>query len=133
MRTFLFLFFITAGNNLFGQSQGVMLVDVMRIDKSRKAEALYYFENNWRVFREEAISQGVITGYQFYETESDGTLEFVLITEFKDENQYANSEANFEPILKKLRPDGPIMLNDVKPAEFRKSVSTKMAKVLWRQ
>ena len=130
MKVLFALLFLLASTSLFGQQTKVMLVDVIRIDRAHKAEATYYFENNWKLFRDEAIKLGVITGYQFYETDNDGQLEFVLITEFKNEEQYAQVETNFEPILKKLRPNGPVMLNDIKPASFRETVSTKKATVV---
>ncbi|MGE0589882.1 MAG: hypothetical protein AB7O48_14995 [Cyclobacteriaceae bacterium] len=129
MRILFTLSFILITSGLFAQTK-LMLVDVIRINREHKAEATYYFENNWKLFRDEAVKQGVITGYQFYETDNDGQLEFVLITEFKDEEQYANVEANFDPILKKLRPDGPVMLNEVKPAVFRETIATKKATVV---
>ncbi len=125
--------FLLISSGVFAQQTTVMLVDIMRINREHKAEAVYYFENNWKPFREEAIKRGVITGYQFYETDDDGQLEFVLITEFKDEEQFGNVEANFEPILKQLRPNGPVMLNDVKPAAFRETISTKKATVVARR
>lgn len=125
--------FLLISSGVFAQQTTVMLVDIMRINREHKAEATYYFENNWKLFREEAIKRGVITGYQFYETDDDGQLEFVLITEFKDEEQFGNVEANFEPILKQLRPNGPVMLNDVKPAAFRETISTKKATVVARR
>lgn len=125
--------FLLISSGVFAQQTTVMLVDIMRINREHKAEATYYFENNWKLFRDEAIKWGVITGYQFYETDDDGQLEFVLITEFKDEEQFGNVEANFEPILKQLRPNGPVMLNDVKPAAFRETISTKKATVVARR
>ena len=125
--------FLLISSGVFAQPTTVMLVDIMRINREHKAEATYYFENNWKLFRDEAIKRGVITGYQFYETDDDGQLEFVLITEFKDEEQFGNVEANFEPILKQLRPNGPVMLNDVKPAAFRETISTKKATVVARR
>lgn len=125
--------FLLISSGVHAQQTTVMLVDIMRINGEHKAEATYYFENNWKLFRDEAIKRGVITGYQFYETDDDGQLEFVLITEFKDEEQFGNVEANFEPILKQLRPNGPVMLNDIKPASFRETVSTKKATVVARR
>lgn len=131
MRAIFILTFILVCQVLFAQSRSVMLVDVMSINQQHKAEALYYYEHNWKLYREEAIKQGVITGYQFYETENEDSLEFVLITEFKDESQYDSVEMNFVPILKTLRPGGPVLLNEVKPEDFRSSVSTKKAYKLW--
>lgn len=133
MRILFIIPFLLISCGVFAQQTKVLLVDVMSINRDHKVEAVYYFENNWKLFRDEAIKLGVITGYQFYETDNEGRLEFVLITEFKDDEQYANSEANFEPILKKLRPNGPFMLNDVKPAVFRQTVSTKKATVFAMQ
>lgn len=130
MRILLTNLFLLVSSGVFAQQTKVMLVDVMRINRDHKAEATFYFENNWKLFRDEAVKQGVITGYQFYETNNDGQLEFVLITEFENEEQYANGETNFEPILKKLRPNGPVLLNDVNPAAFRETVSTKKATVV---
>lgn len=101
-----------------------VVADFVKIKDGRREEALYFYENNWKVYREEAKRRGVIESFELIDARSEKSSDFdlILITRYWGEDQYKNSEKNFEPILKQLRPNGPLLKNSLKPEEFRQSV-----------
>ncbi|MFN0278133.1 MAG: TlpA family protein disulfide reductase [Pyrinomonadaceae bacterium] len=104
---------------------GVFVVmDFVKVKEGRRNEALYYYENNWKIYRVEAKKQGVIDSFELIEARSETNTAFdlILVTRYKGEEKFLNSEKNFEPILKELRPDGAKLLNSLKPEEFRQNV-----------
>ncbi|MCB0278808.1 MAG: hypothetical protein KDD94_04855 [Calditrichaeota bacterium] len=109
----------TIGNKAI---QSISLVEVLdnQID-----EAIYYFEHNWKVYRDVALKRGVIKSYALYKTiEATGTVYLLLITEYQDQDQYDSREENFKQIIDAERPDGPKLLNQKKAEEFRKTVKS---------
>ncbi len=105
-------------------SKPVVLMDFVKIKEGKKAEAMYFYENNWKLYREAAMKKKIIESYQLVESVPDSLNNFdlILITVYSDSIQYTKSEANFAPVLKEIRPNGPAWLNDLKPAEFRQNV-----------
>lgn len=101
-----------------------VVADFVKIKDGRRDEALYFYENNWKIYREEAKKRGVIESFELIEARSDKSPDFdlILITRYRGEENYKNSEKNFEPILKQLRPNGPVFKNTLKAEEFRQSV-----------
>jgi len=99
-------------------------VDFVKIKDGKRDEALYYYENNWRLYREEALRRGLIHSYELIDAKSPAGAEFdlILITRYRGAAQLRESEKNFEPILKQMRPNGPLLKNDLKPDDFRQSV-----------
>lgn len=99
-------------------------IDFVKIKDGRRAETMYFYDYNWKPYREEALKRGIIHSYELVESVPVTTAPFdlILITRYKGEEQHKNSEKNFEPILKELRPNGPILQNAMKPDEFRQSV-----------
>lgn len=89
---------------------------------------MFFYENNWKLYRDAAVKKKIIKSYELVETKADSLNNFdlILITVYKDSAQFAKSEANFAPLLKILRPNGPVLLNDTKPNEFRKNVFFKI-------
>jgi hypothetical protein len=65
------------------------------------------------------------------EAAANSQFDLILITRYADKRQYEESEKNFEPILKELRPNGPALLNDLKPADFRVNVFASAATPLF--
>ncbi len=101
-----------------------VVADFVKIKEGRRDEAIFFYENNWKIYREEAKRRGVIDSYEFIDARSEKSPHFdlILITRYRGEGQYKNSEKNFEPILKQFRPNGPVLKNALKPADFRESV-----------
>ena len=53
-------------------------------------------------------------------------FDLILFTEYADNEQFANSEKNFEILFKEK---GPLrLMNDLKPGEFRENVFAKKMK-----
>lgn len=101
-----------------------ILMDFVKIKNGRRDEAMFFYENNWKVYRDEALKAGIIHSYELIDARSEANTGFdiVLVTRYKNERQMAESEKNFEPLLKRLRPNGPVLKNDLKPADFRENV-----------
>lgn len=115
------------------QQQEITLMDFVKIKNGKRAEALYFYEQNWKLYREEAIKKKIIQSYQLLECNPDSTgiFDLILITVYKDSAQYAGSEENFRSILSTLRPSGPRLLNELKPADFRQNVFVKINHTLF--
>lgn len=105
----------------------VSVIDFVRIKNGKQREALFFYENNWKVYREIAIEKGYIKAYQLLTTQPDTTRNFdlMLITEYADSLQLALSEDRFQEIIKTTSPNGPKLLNDLKPGDFRINVFLK--------
>lgn len=112
------------------QNSSVSVMDFVKIKDGKKAEAIFYYENNWKLYRDIAIKKKFIKSYQLIEVAADSLNNFdlILITTYSDSALYLKSEENFRDIIKTTRPDGPVLLNELKPADFRKNV---FAKITW--
>ncbi len=115
------------------QNPQVTVLDFVQIKAGHRAEALFYYENNWKLYRDTALVRGYISAYQLLETTPDsvGNFDLVLVTTYPDSATHARSEENFRPILGDLRPGGPLRLNGLKPADFRHNVFFKNCKTLF--
>ena len=103
----------------------ITTIDFVQIINDNKAEALYYFENNWKVLRKSAIEKGYIHSYQMMETEYSENAPFHLmfITTYVNEEQYKLREENFGELIAEK---GELkLMNEKQPGEFRKSVFVK--------
>ena len=108
--------------------QPVSVIDFVKIKNNKREEAFYFYNNNWKVYREIALKRGQISSYQILLTRPENSsYDIMLVTTYKDSIQQKNSEANFAEIIKAERPNGPKLLNDAKPADFRETVSNVIA------
>jgi len=106
----------------------ISVIDFVKIKNNKREEALYFYNNNWKVYREIALKKGYISSYKMLLTRpGSGGYDIMLITTYKDSIQQKNSEANFAEIIKAERPKGPKLLNDIKPVDFRETVSSTAA------
>lgn len=105
-------------------SQKYATVDIVKARLSFEKEVLYFYEKNWKAFREEAKRQKVISGYSLFRSPADSTgyFDITLITEYKNAAAYAQAEEKFGPIMKKISPNGPQYLNATKREEFLKYI-----------
>ena len=118
-------------------SQGngeIILMDFVKIKEGKKAEAMFFYENNWKIYREEAIRKKIIKSFQIVEAipDSINNFDLILITVYKDSAQYLRSEENFRPILAAIRPNGPALLNDLKPEAFRQNLFARVLNTLYQ-
>ncbi|MGE3465783.1 MAG: TlpA family protein disulfide reductase [Pyrinomonadaceae bacterium] len=99
-------------------------MDFVKIKDGRRAEAMFYYEKNWKVLREAALKKGIIHSYELVEAKSEtsNAFDLVMVTRYRGEEQFRDREKNFEPLLRARGPDGPVLKNDIKPADFRQSV-----------
>ena len=128
--TFLFILLIISFSAI---SQKVASFDIVKVDAQYEKEAMYFYNNNWREFRKEALKQKVITGFEMYRSTIDSTHHFdlTLVTIYKDEKAYASAEEKFRPKMNKISPDGPKYLNEVKRDQFLKYVAGSEGKVIY--
>ncbi len=110
------------------------MIDFVKVKDGKRDEARYYFENNWRFYRAEALKRGVIDSYEYIDatSEKDTSFDIILITRFRGEEQFKNSEQAFAPIIQELTPNGPFLKANTKPDEFRQVVFSYTGKaVFW--
>jgi hypothetical protein len=110
------------------KSKEVIIMDFVKITAGKKAEAMYYYENNWKLYRDAALKSKIIKSFELVEAKPDSLNNFdlILITVYEDSVHYAKREENFAPLLKTLRPNGPVLLNETRPNDFRKNVFVKI-------
>lgn len=106
--------------NLTALAQNIKTMDIVKVNARYEKEALYFYNENWKAFRNEALKKGFISGFEMLRTATDSTNHFqlILITEYADSTSFQNMERNFEPIMKAISPKGPRMLNEVPRKEF---------------
>lgn len=95
-------------------------MDFVKILNGNRDEALFYYENNWKQLRKQALEKNYITSYQLLLSEEDKDYDFILITEYGNQDQYDNKEKNFGKLIE--RQGGVKLLNDIPSSEFRKIV-----------
>ncbi len=135
MKNILFFFLLISSTSRVAaqQARPVAMVSLVKILDNKKAEALFFYENNWKVYRETALQKGYIQSYQLLFSQEDSTVNFdmIMVTTFKDSIQFSRGEENFGTIIKSLRTNGPLLLNDLKPDSFRKLVTGNNMKQLY--
>lgn len=118
----------------YAQTQpAILVIDFVKVINGNHREAAYFYKNNWKVYREIAERSGFIKSWQLLTTHPDSTANFdiMLITEYTDSVQLALSEDRFREIIKAASPNGPKLLNDLKPKEFRNNVFLKRARRIY--
>lgn len=116
--------------NVKKADETVVLMDFVKIKNGKRDEAMFFYENNWKIYREAALKQGIIQSFEIVEIAPNESNQFdlILITRYKNEEQHKNSEKNFEPILKEIRPNGALLKNDLKPDDFRQNLFVTVGK-----
>jgi len=120
MRKLLFLSLSLLWTVQVSAQDKISSIDFVQIQNDNKAEALYYYQNNWKILRETAIEKGYIHSFQFLEVEptEEAPFHIILITNYGNESQYAKREEHFSELIE-ARGDLRLM-NEKKPGEFRK-------------
>lgn len=115
------------------KNKEIILMDFVKVIPGKKAEAMFFYENNWKVYRDAAVKKKIIKSYELVEAKADtlNNFDLILITVYADSVQYSKSEENFAPLLKQLRPRGPVLINETKPNDFRKNVFFKIIKPIF--
>lgn len=134
MKNILIITLLLLTNILFGQSQQtITVIDFVKIKNDKRQEAIFFYENNWKVYRDIALKKGVIKSYKLLTTSADTTANFdlMLITEYADSAQFKLSEERFQKIINTIAPKGPKLLNELKPKDFRTNVFLKKTETLF--
>ncbi len=126
MRIIMFLSFLTVCSISYGQQDDkISTIDFVQILNDNKEEAIYYFQNNWKVLRNMAIKKEYIHSFQILEVPiSEGDpFQLMLITTYMNEEQYKLREDHFTELIKEK---GALkLMNDKEPADFRKTLFSK--------
>lgn len=117
-------------DQLIAEPGPVKVVELVKVLGRNLSETEFYYRNNWKVLREEALKRGFIERYTWAvaDPKEDSEWDIILITTYKTEKQYSESEENFRKIIKELRPNGPMLVSDKKPDEFRKSAGVRVTR-----
>lgn len=110
---------------LGSSSKKITTIDFVQVQNDNKTEAVFYYQNNWLVLREEAIKMAYIDSFQLIETEStpEAPFHIMLITTYADDSQFEKREANFKLLIEAK--GGRKLLNDKQPSDFRKIIFSK--------
>jgi len=123
----LLLFVVLAMSSVsFGQvNDKITTIEFVEVVNNNKEEALFYFQNNWKILRDKAIIKNYIHSYQLLETHKseEAPFQILLITTYLNKTQYDQREDHFQELIKES--GGLKLLNDKKPGEFRKSLFSK--------
>jgi len=126
MKSLKFLILLTMTTSSFAQTDTkISTIDFVQILNDNKEEALFYYQNNWKILREMAIKKGYIHSFQLLETPLDEEQPFqlMLITTYLNQEQYDLREDHFAELIKEK---GELQLmNDKAPGEFRKTLFNK--------
>lgn len=123
MKLKLLAFLLLGSMLLHGQHEShISTIEFVEILNNNRAEALFYFKNNWKVLREKALSQNLISGFQLMENKKSEAAPFdlMLMTRYATNKQYLDREKSFQVLISES--GGLQLMNDKKPSEFRKSV-----------
>ena len=124
---FLLLLTLASAN---AQSPPLTFVEYVKIIDPYEEEALFYYEQNWKFFRDAAHKKGYVSGYLLLKVEDVDEYDLLLVTSFASSEQYDEVEDRFKEIMGVHRPDGPKLLNEITPSQFRKNVKVENGNVL---
>ena len=103
----------------------IFTIDFVKVVDGNDEEAIYYYENNWKRHRIEAVSRNYIISYQLLVKHSeDGQTDILLITGYASKSEYEKREENFRELMGETRSDGPRLMNGKKPEDFREVVDS---------
>lgn len=113
---------------IHAQSEVITVFESVKIKNNKRAEALFYYENNWRQLRLKALKKHYINLFEIFESKADKKADFdiVLITRYSSKEQFDKSEEHFQKLIKES--GGLKLLNNLKPSEFRENVFVKVGK-----
>ncbi|WP_350285621.1 hypothetical protein [uncultured Croceitalea sp.] len=114
------------------QNEKISTIDFVQILNNNKEEAIYYYQNNWKVLREMALEKEYIHSYEVLEPQmsEEAPFELMLITTYLGKDQYDSRETHFEELIKAK---GPLsLMNEKKPNQFRKTLFNKEIVRHWK-
>ncbi len=121
-------------DQLIASHESVAVTELVKVLGGNRTEAVFYFRNNWFALREEAVKRGFIESFEMQVADRSlnpgdgGGPDIVLITRYKNDLQFRQSEYNFQKLIKEMRPEGPMLASTLKPPEFRQSISVSITR-----
>lgn len=109
-------------NGYSQEVERVSTVEMIEVLDNHMPEALYYYENNWKMLREDALKKGYIYAYQllFLDEMDTAQYDLILITTYSNKQQYDLREVHFSGLIEQR---GELkLLNDKQPGDFRKFI-----------
>lgn len=102
-------------------NEKITTIETVEVINNNTDEAIYYFQNNWKVLRIKAVQKGYIHSYSLMKTSYNEETPFhiILVTTYDNKEQFDNREKHFAELIKAS--GGLKLLNEMKPSEFRKS------------
>lgn len=132
MRNLLLLIILSISSISYAQQYDrLSTIDFVQILNNNKDEAVYYYENNWKILRDMALEKSYIDSYQILEA-PDGekeSFQLILITTYANKEAYDLKEPHFDEVIKEK---GELdLMNEKKPNEFRKTMFRKEMVKQW--
>lgn len=127
-----FMLFLISLPTQAQESERTSTIDFVEILNGNISETEYYYQNNWKILREMAVQRGHIASYEIIETvpTPEAPFHLMLITTYATKTQYQQREKHFQALIKEK---GSLeLLNDKKPAEFRKTLFNKEKATHWK-
>jgi hypothetical protein len=131
MKRIIFLAFLLVMSMAQG-APSISGMDFLKVKNGKTAEATFFYENNWKVYRGIALKRGFIRSYRLLKTEPESGSDFdlILVTEYADTEQLKLSEERFNAIIKEINPGPAKLLNGVVPSDFRQIIFSKKAETM---
>jgi len=126
LRNIFLLLFISMTSLCFGQQdQSISSMDFVEIVNDNQEEALFYYQNNWKILRQMAIKKNYISSFELLKDmgQDKNSFSLILVTTYANREQFEKREEHFQELIKEK--GGLELLNEKKPGEFRKTVFSK--------
>jgi hypothetical protein len=118
--------------NAFCQKTPIVSMDFIKVKNGHYEEALFFFENNWKLYRDSAMKSGAIKSYKLLRNNTDSSkADIILMTEYFDKDSYLKREEIFRPIMKSIHPNGGVSKNNLKRDDILTIDSNILTEVLW--
>lgn len=122
--------FLKASSKLEIQETSVSTIDYIKILNSHTKEASYYYQKNWKMLRSKALEKGYIKSFRLMKADKNKNYDIILITEYSSQEQYDSREKNFKELMNEYQKSGVLLLNEIKPKMFRKTVDKNILRAL---
>ena len=132
MKKFCCTIMLLFSTNAFCQKTPIVSMDFIKVKNGHYEEALFFFENNWKPYRDSAMKSGAIKSYKLLRNNTDSSkADIILMTEYFDKDSYLKREEIFRPIMKSIHPNGGVLKNNLKRDDILTIDSNMLTEVLW--
>jgi hypothetical protein len=132
MKKFCCTIMLLFSTNAFCRKTPIVSMDFIKVKNGHYEEALFFFENNWKLYRDSAMKSGAIKSYKLLRNNTDSSkADIILMTEYFDKDSYLKREEIFRPIMKSIHPNGGVSKNNLKRDDILTIDSNILTEVLW--